>query len=904
MSWKRIGITKKFRLIFILLLGVVLLRTFVGYISFQYISSQRDSIQTSSRIGQLVMEMDRSLELARRLHGNFFMYYDRIGLRKAHEQYAQPSIREIAQVITRSKQLKKLLFNADHQRIGDIEQVDINLYLAFAKRFADTSIEAVELISLRAAPHEGIDAQLLDASSTVYTLLQHRPELQLIFFDARSHLKDYLLHRQRFQMQSSLNTLDKILDRIPQNPSLNKKQDQLLEDNIATIKRLGLTLATIDQDLRGKFRDFQLQAETVTPISNKLIRITQKDIAAAEQGIVQAMTITRVTMIISTLFTMLILLYIARLVHMSITLNVMELTKTATAHSQGKLEVRARVTDHDEIGQLATIYNSMAEKLRDMINNLEEKVATRTSELSLSEERFRHLVNDLPQITVQGFDTNGEVFYWNKASEALYGYSQKDALGNDFTELIIPSLKRNEARLQIHSWLHEETMIQATENTFQHRDGSKVDVYVSYAMQNNSLGEKKMYCVGIDLAELKHAQERAKVNVSLYRQLFDHSSSGVIVYNAIDGGRNFVIMDVNHASEQIDQIKREDVVGQLVTEIFPGVVEMGLLQTFRSVWEKGEPEHLQASVYFDSRIRGWRENRVYKLPSGEIVAVYDDVTSQMTAEEEKHAMEMLLQRAQKMETIGLLAGGIAHDLNNILSAIVGYPDLLLSQLSPENELRKPLGAIKSAGERAAAIVEDLLTVARGVASAKNSAHLNALIGEYFESPEFFQLQNTYPDIHFECDLNQDIATILCSPIHVKKCIMNLATNGAEAIETTGSVLFRTRSCSPDLDWLNRHGLENTTYVVLDIQDNGTGIAEGDLKHIFEPFYTKKVMGKRSGTGLGLSVVWNTMKEHDGAVFVSSDARGTLFELYFPIAKEFEDSENVTIDYTNLQGNGE
>ncbi|MFT5730743.1 MAG: PAS domain S-box-containing protein [Desulforhopalus sp.] len=904
MSWKRKGITKKFRLIFSLLLGLVLLSALTGYLSFEYIDSQRSTIQTSSRIGQLVMEMDRGLELARRLHGNFFMYYDRIGLQKAHEQYAQPSIREIAQVITRSKQLKKILFNSDHHPVDDIEQADINLYLAFAKRFADTSIEAVELTSRRAAPENGIVAQLLLSSASAYTLLEHRPELLLMFFEARSHLKDYLIHQQRFQMQSSLNILDNILSQISHSPSTKKIEDQKLTDNIASIQRLGLTLASIDHDIRGKLRDFQLQAKTVAPISNKLIRNTQKDTAAAEQGIERAMKIARMIMIVNTLCTLLILFYIVRLVHTSITCNVIELTRTASAHSEGRLDVRARVTDHDEFGQLATIYNNMAERLSDMIYNLEGKVATRTAELSLSEERFRSLVNDLPQIAVQGFDVRGVIKYWNKASEALYGYSEEEALGKEFIELIFPHLQRNEARLQIQAWLDEETNIPAVERTLQQRNGKAVSVFNSYAMQMNSLGEKQMYCVGIDLAELKQAQERAKVNVSLYRQLFDHSSSGVIVYKAIDEGSNFVIMDVNHASEQIDQVKRKDIVGRSVTEIFPGITENGLFEVFQSVWKTGKPEHLQATVYSDSRIRGWRQNRVYKLPSGKIVAVYDDVTAQMNAENEKHAMELRLQRAQKMETIGLMAGGIAHDLNNILSAIVGYPELLLLQLSPENELRKPLGAIKSAGERAAAIVEDLLTVARGVASAKKSDDLNILIEEYLDSPEFYQLQERFPNIRFECDFRQDIPPILCSPVHVKKCIMNLATNGAEAIEISGSVTIATRSCTPDVDWLKNHGLEETTYIVLTINDTGTGIAEKDLKHIFEPFYTKKVMGKISGTGLGLSVVWNTMKDHDGAVFVSSDAGGTMFELYFPIADEFQDSQVVTTDHTSLQGSGE
>ena len=904
MSWKKKGITRKFGLIFILLLGLVLLRAVIGYLSFHHINTLRDTIQKNNRIGQLTMEMDRGLELARRLHGNFFMYFDRIGLQEAHEQYAQPSIREIAQVITRSKQLKKLLFDSDHNPIDDIEEADVNLYLAFAKRFADTSIESVELISRRAAPETGIEAQLLIAVSIIDTLLQHRPTLQLLFFDARSHLKDYLLHRQRFYIQSSINRFDKILTQVRQKETTDKREDQYLVDHIEAVQRLSLSLADIDQDIRGKFRDFQLQAEAIAPVSDKLIQNTLKEIDAAEQSIEQAMEISWLIMVASTLVTVLILLYIARLVYTSITRNVMELTRTASAHSAGRLDVRAQVTNHDEIGQLAITYNNMAERLSDLINNLEEKVATRTAELSLSEERFRNLVNDLPQIAVQGFDTKGVLTYWNKASEALYGYSEKEALGKNFIELLFPYLKRDEIWLRIQSWLNKESMIPAAENTLLHRDGKEVSVFISYAMQINSLGNKKMYCVAIDLAELKQAQEQAKVNVSFYRQLFDHSSSGVIVYKAIDEGNNFVIIDMNRASEQIERLKREDAVGRLVTEIFPGITEMGIIETFRSVWLTDTPEHVQPTFYSDSRIRGWRECRVYKLPTGEIVAVYEDVTAQMIAEDEKHAMETRLQRAQKMESIGLMAGGIAHDLNNILSAIIGYPELLLSRLSPENELRKPLGVIKSAGERAAAIVEDLLTVARGVASAKNSAYLNTLVEEYLESPEFYQLQENYPNIRFELDFDKGTPAILCSSVHVKKCIMNLATNGAEAIETTGSVMFTTRSSTPDEYLANRYGLKKITYAVLSVFDNGTGIPKKDIEHIFEPFYTKKVMGKRSGTGLGLSVVWNTMKEHEGAVIVSSDDRGTLFELYFPATEEFQHSQNPTPDYADLKGNGE
>lgn len=262
-----------------------------------------------------------------------------------------------------------------------------------------------------------------------------------------------------------------------------------------------------------------------------------------------------------------------------------------------------------------------------------------------------------------------------------------------------------------------------------------------------------------------------------------------------------------------------------------------------------------------------------------------------------------LQRSKKMEAIGLMAGGVAHDLNNILSGIIGYPELLLRTLPENSDLRTPLTAIHESGQRAATVVADLLTVARGAASIRESQNLNKLIDEYINSPECENLRGLYPGVKYHSQFKAAQSFISCSSVHVKKCLMNLVINAAEAIADKGTVTLCTFNVSVDDAKGLKYGISAGEYVVLSIQDTGPGISENDLKHIFEPFYTKKKMG-RSGTGLGLAVVWNTMEDHDGKVLVESSEKGTCFYLYFPVKNE-EDTLQREDDKTEVEAsNGE
>ncbi len=261
------------------------------------------------------------------------------------------------------------------------------------------------------------------------------------------------------------------------------------------------------------------------------------------------------------------------------------------------------------------------------------------------------------------------------------------------------------------------------------------------------------------------------------------------------------------------------------------------------------------------------------------------------------------QRAGKMEAIGLMAGGVAHDLNNILSGIVSYPELLLLDMPRDSSQRKTVEKIQDSGKRAAAVVTDLLTVARGVASEKYITDMNDLIKEYLESPEFQQTQLHHPLVRCVQRYDPDLLNISCSPVHIKKCLMNLLNNGLEAMQDVGTISISTQNQYVDRPVSENQYLATGEYVVVSVADSGKGISKKDLEHIFEPFYTKKKMG-RSGTGLGLAIVWNTMQDHGGAVTIASSHKGTRFDLYFPGVREDVSSLAETREIEELRGNGE
>ena len=300
-----------------------------------------------------------------------------------------------------------------------------------------------------------------------------------------------------------------------------------------------------------------------------------------------------------------------------------------------------------------------------------------------------------------------------------------------------------------------------------------------------------------------------------------------------------------------------------------------------------------------------------KLPlhdnAGNVVGIlcfYQDITQRLENADERLRLEKQLAQAQKMEAIGRLAGGVAHDLNNILASVINYPYLIMMDLPKDSKLMRPLKIIQASGERAAAIVQDLLTLARRGVTQKERLDLNMIINEYLQTPESLTLKTEHPRVNIRKQADSRDLFIEGSPVHLMQTLMNLTNNAVEAIPGSGEVVITTHRQYIDKPLDGYDTINEGDYAVLSISDNGMGIAKEDIEKIFEPFYTKKKMGK-SGTGLGMSVVWGTVRDHNGYIVISSKpGKGTIINIYFPACRQGIEQAVNTAPEEDLMGQGQ
>jgi two-component system cell cycle sensor histidine kinase/response regulator CckA len=282
-----------------------------------------------------------------------------------------------------------------------------------------------------------------------------------------------------------------------------------------------------------------------------------------------------------------------------------------------------------------------------------------------------------------------------------------------------------------------------------------------------------------------------------------------------------------------------------------------------------------------------------------------DITEQQRQRDQEKMLKKKLKEAEKISSLGVLAGSVAHDLNNILSGIATYPEVLLMDSDLDPEVERGLEIIKDSGQKASAVVSDLLTITRGSRAEKDILNINSLLERYSRAHDFMKIQKSYPDVTIELMTEPELLNILGSYIHIEKSVMNLVLNAAEAASENrdGQVTISTSNAFLDS---SLPGFEHRTpgeYVILSVADNGPGISDEDQGKIFEPFYTRKTMGK-SGTGLGLSVVWNAVRDHDGYIDVVSSGNGTRFDLIFPATRQDIPEKPKEGSFDEIKGQGE
>jgi len=569
-----------------------------------------------------------------------------------------------------------------------------------------------------------------------------------------------------------------------------------------------------------------------------------------------------------------------------------KLTRATEEISQGRFEVIPDTTlmvSKDEIGLLAKSFNAMTDQLKRSMGDLKE-----------SEEKFRSFIEDAP-VAMYTIDIGGTFTYANKKLLGITGYELEDWLNKPFHPIVHP----DDLETVIHN-RQERIAGKGRVDPYEIRifNAAKEIMWVKLNSESiyetDTQGEKTfagMQTFVEDVTDRKQAEEALRESEKKYRNVLETSLDPIIVYDM--EGR---VIYFNQAFTRVFGWTLTERMGKKMdlfvpvyawpeTQIMIDKVKAGEnFSSFetRRLTKDGRVIHVTMSLAVNKDKSG--------KPIGSVVNLKDV--------SEQKRLEARLQRAHKMEALGLLAGGVAHDLNNVLSGIVSYPDLLLMQIPEDSPLRKPILIIQKSGKKAADIVQDLLTMARRGVVVENVVSLNGIIAEYLKNPEYEKLRSFHPKVEVETALAPDLFNISGSDVHLSKTVMNLVSNAAEAMPDGGRISITTENCYVDSPISGYDSFQEGDYVTLTVSDDGIGIDPEDKERIFEPFYTKKVMG-RSGTGLGMAVVWGTVKDHNGYIDLQSrEGKGTAFRLYFPATRMEESKEKIQLPVESYMGKGE
>jgi PAS domain S-box-containing protein len=309
-------------------------------------------------------------------------------------------------------------------------------------------------------------------------------------------------------------------------------------------------------------------------------------------------------------------------------------------------------------------------------------------------------------------------------------------------------------------------------------------------------------------------------------------------------------------------------------------------------WEDKNPVTARWYNNYDRAIR-WVDGRLVRLQ------IATDITDQKKMEEERRNYEDKLQQMEKMESIGRLAGGVAHDLNNLLSPIIGYSELLIEDPRANSSTRESANEIVSAGYRARDLVRQLLAFSRKQPLEFKNVNLNDVLKDF----EKLLRRTLREDVEIHFALADNLPFIQADEGQLEQVVMNLASNAQDAMPSGGTMTLESRVVELDEDYAKAHvSVKPGRFVMFAVTDTGDGMDESTLERLFEPFFTTKEQGR--GTGLGLATVYGIVKQHGGNIWVYSEpGEGTTFKCYFPVAESADEfsEKDESKDPVDLRG---
>jgi len=347
-------------------------------------------------------------------------------------------------------------------------------------------------------------------------------------------------------------------------------------------------------------------------------------------------------------------------------------------------------------------------------------------------------------------------------------------------------------------------------------------------------------------------------------------------------GFDFRYLYVNATVAAQGQRSKEQLIGRTMMECYPGIENTPVFFALRRCMSDRTHHSMENEFTFPDGSIGWFELRLVPVPEGTCILSMD-ITERKRAQLALAKSEEQLRHAQKMEAIGRLAGGVAHDFNNMLSVIISYSGLAMDSLKPNDPTRADVQEIQNAGYRAAELTKQLLAFSRQQVTQAKIIDLN----ESVAGIDKMLRRLIGDDVELRTVATPRLGRVKADPGHIDQILMNLAVNARDAMPAGGQLTIETGNVELDDAYARDHlGTEPGPHVMLAVSDTGSGMDKETLRHIFEPFFTTKPVGK--GTGLGLSTVFGIVQQSEGSIWVYSEpGKGTTFKVYFPCVEETE-----------------
>lgn len=487
--------------------------------------------------------------------------------------------------------------------------------------------------------------------------------------------------------------------------------------------------------------------------------------------------------------------------------------------------------------------------------------------------RFQAIFDNTPLVAIQGFDQHGVIHHWNAVCQTYYGYSAAEADGQRIQDLL----------LQPHDVAAFEAMI-----TWIWAHGQPIDP-IEWQVHSKSGEERWLYsvmfpifkrgqiseifCMDVDITERKRTEER-------FRQMADNINEGLIIIE------NNLPIYINDRACAIFGCSRDEFLHKTGLD-FAAPEEYERLKQFFQAIRKANA--LPAEVEFwalrpDGSRRYVLNRYSARVIQGHILSRYvltSDITERKQAEIERERLQAQLLQSRKMEAIGQLAGGVAHDFNNILTVITGNADLALDSLSSYHPAYSDIQAIQKSARRAAYLVRQLLTFARRQANHPEVVDINELVLNII--PMLRRLIGEHIELLILPELR--LGSVKIDPHQFEQVLINLVVNARDAMPNGGQLAITTTNVQiGEQEILDDADTTAGNYVLLTVSDTGIGMSDSIKSHIFEPYFTTKDIGQ--GTGLGLATSLGIIKQHHGTIWVeSSPGEGSQFKVYIPVTNE-------------------